>query len=113
MSEEDKKLQKQLVDEMMKVYETNPDVMLYMQSLMENYEKLEQENKQLEDLLHKANDEVISYTNCCIDLKEKIDNAIEYIQNHQLVFEISNKKQIAYWFDMFYKDILEILGDKE
>ena len=37
MSEEDKKLQKHLVDEMMKVYETNPDVMLYMQSLMENF----------------------------------------------------------------------------
>lgn len=51
MSEEDKKLQKHLVDEMMKVYETNPDVMLYMQALMENYEKLEQENKQLKNIL--------------------------------------------------------------
>ena len=51
MSKEDKKLQKNLVDEMMKVYETNPDVMLYMQSLMENYEKLEQKNKQLKSIL--------------------------------------------------------------
>lgn len=36
----------------------------------------------------------------------------EYINNHQLVFEMSSKKQIAYWFDMFYKELLEIL-DKE
>ena len=49
MRKEDKKLQKHLVDEMMKVSETNPDVMLYMQALMENYEKLEQENKQLKE----------------------------------------------------------------
>lgn len=56
MSEEDKKLQKHLVDEMMKVYETNPDVMLYMQSLMENYEKFEQENKQLKEELENIKD---------------------------------------------------------
>ena len=53
MSNEDKKLQKHLVDEMMKVYETNPSVIIYMQSLMENYEKLEQENKKLKE---EAND---------------------------------------------------------
>lgn len=44
MSEEDKKLQKHLVDEMMKVSETNPDVMIYMQVLTKKYEELEQEN---------------------------------------------------------------------
>ena len=50
---------------------------------------------------------------------EKANNIIkevrEYIINHQLVFEISSKKQIAYWFDMFYKEVLEILDkvDKE
>lgn len=44
MSEEDKKLKKHLVDEMMKVYETNPDVMFYMEALMKKYEELEQEN---------------------------------------------------------------------
>lgn len=40
----------------------------------------------------------------------------EYINNHQLVFEMSSKKQIAYWFDMFYKELLEILdkaGDEK
>lgn len=53
MNKKDKKLQKHLVDEMMKVYETNPNVMIYMESLMENYEKLEQENKQLKELKYK------------------------------------------------------------
>lgn len=43
MNNEDKKLQKQLVDEMMKVSKTNPDVMIYMQALMKCYEDLEQE----------------------------------------------------------------------
>lgn len=44
MNKEDKKLQKHLVDEMMKVSKTNPDVMIYMQALMKKYEELEQEN---------------------------------------------------------------------
>lgn len=43
MNNEDKKMQKQLVDEMMKVSKTNPDVMIYMQSLMKCYEDLEKE----------------------------------------------------------------------
>ena len=42
-------------------------------------------------------------------LNSIIKEAREYINNHQLVFEISSKKQIAYWFDMFYKELLEIL----
>ena len=33
--------EKELIDQMMKVSETNPDVILYMQALMESYEKLE------------------------------------------------------------------------
>ena len=48
MSEEDRKLQKHLVDEMMKVSETNPDVMFYMEALMKKYEELEQKVEQLE-----------------------------------------------------------------
>lgn len=47
MNNEDKKLQKKLVDEMMKVSETNPDVMIYMQALMKCYEDLEKENNEL------------------------------------------------------------------
>lgn len=43
MNEEDRKIQKQLVDEMMKVSKTNPDVMIYMQALMKCYEDLEKE----------------------------------------------------------------------
>ena len=48
MSEEDRKLQKHLVDEMMKVSKTNPDVIIYMEALMKKYEELEQKVEQLE-----------------------------------------------------------------
>ncbi len=46
-------------------------------------------------------------------LKSRIEKAVEYIQNHQLVFELSSKKVISQWFDMFYKDIIDILNGKE
>jgi len=47
--------------------------------------------------------------------KSRCEKEIEYIHNHQLVFELSSKKQIQDWFDMFYKDSLNILngGDEE
>lgn len=51
---------------------------------------------------------------------EKLENirkeVIDYINNHQLVFRLSSKKQIENWFDEFYKDLLNILNkgsDKE
>lgn len=46
-------------------------------------------------------------------LKEVIDKAIEYIQNHQPVFQLNTKKQLEEMYYEFYKNILEILGDKE
>lgn len=54
---EDKKLQEDLVNEMMKVSKTNHDVMIYMQSLMKCYEDLENENQQLK----KQKDDVVEY----------------------------------------------------
>lgn len=54
MSEEDRKLQKHLVDEMMKVSESNPDVMFYMEALMKKYEELEQKVEQLESIKKEA-----------------------------------------------------------
>lgn len=92
MSKEDKKLQKHLVDEMMKVYETNPDVMLYMQSLMENYEKIEQENKQLKEAL--------------LDIKNYIANNSKKFEDMLVSGEFFEIKNIL--------DIVnKILGDKE
>ena len=49
MNKEDKKIQENLVNEMMKVSKTNPDVMIYMQSLMKCYEELELENEKLQE----------------------------------------------------------------
>lgn len=51
MTKKDIKTQKQLVDEMMKVSKTNPDVMIYMQALMQKYEELEQEIDRLNNII--------------------------------------------------------------
>ena len=51
------------------------------------------------------------------DLQQKVEQlenirkeTIEYINNHQLVFRLSSKKQIENWFDEFYKDLLNTLN---
>lgn len=72
---EDKKLQKKLVDEMMKVSKTNPDVMIYMQALMKCYEDLEKELDQ-----HKNNWE---------ELKKYISKEWYCFDNESLEFEIA------------------------
>lgn len=52
MNKEDKELQKHLIDEMMKVYKTNPDVMIYMEALMKKYEEKEQEIDRLNNVIN-------------------------------------------------------------
>lgn len=87
MTKEDEKIQKQLVDEMMKVSKTNPDVMIYMQALMESYEKLEQEidrlnnlNKQLVEECQKLDDEVTRLDNIINELEKWLD---EYYKSNR------------------------------
>ena len=78
MNNEDKKLQKQLVDEMMKVSKTNPDVMIYMQALMKCYEDLEQELDQ--------------YKNNWEELKKWIKNISKYSYDDNGTFgDVLNK----------------------
>lgn len=114
MNKEDKGLQKQLVDEMMKVSKTNPDVMIYMQALMKKYEELEKENNQhisdiqvlmnkkenLERLTKKLQKELDQYKNNWEELKKyvkeafkdtiTVSNGIIY-KNKPIFEEISNK----------------------
>lgn len=66
MNKEDKKLREDLVNEMMKVYETNPDVIIYIHSLMKCYENLEKENQQLK----KQKDDVVEYIKHKMSIKE-------------------------------------------
>lgn len=91
MNKEDKKLQEHLVNEMMKVNETNPDVMIYMQSLMKCYEDLEQENQQLKEnydriynenckLREEHNITDISLLDENQQLKKQKDDVVEYIK---------------------------------
>ena len=49
-----------------------------------------------------------------LELQSRIDKAIEYIDNHQLVFELSTMEQIKSWYDKLYKTLSNILeGDDE
>ena len=50
--------------------------------------------------------------NTC-ELQERIDKAIDYIHNHQLVFQYATINEIQDWFDMFYKELLDILKGGE
>lgn len=91
MNKEDKKLRKHLVDEMMKVSKTNPDVMYYMEALMKSYEELEKKNIDLSQQL----------------LSKKIsDKDIEYKKRMEIQQELDKYKNIAdelekYFIDMF------------
>lgn len=74
MNKEDKKLQKHLVDEMMKVSQTNPDVMYYMETLMKSYEKLEQELERYKNIIK----ETIEKSRCIFEDKTIDDDEAFY-----------------------------------
>ena len=93
MSEEDRNLQRHLVDEMMKVSKTNPDVMFYMEALMKKYEELEQkveqlekENKELKEenkrIFQNVNDDELLISNAMnyAELK-KAEKRVEQLEN--------------------------------
>lgn len=81
MNKEDKKLQKHLVDEMMKVSKTNPDVIIYMGALIKKYEELEQENINIKQQLLENKislkdveyQEKIKYKNIIDELEETLE----------------------------------------
>lgn len=114
MNKEDKKIQKHLVDEMMKVSKTNPDVMIYMQTLMKKYEELEQENINIKQelLANKISLKDIEYKEK-IKYKERIDKAIEYIKHEWFKREQIGISHLSFSYDELQK-ILNILnGDEE
>ena len=97
MSEEDRKLQKHLVDEMIKVSKTNPDVMFYMEALMKKYEELEQKVEQLEKenkiLKENAehNDKVVDKVNWENMLLKEKNNQLENIRKEAIEYINKNK----------------------
>ena len=78
-------------------------------NLKQENERLKKENEMLE--LNKVVN-IANYVKDMADYKSRCEKAVEYIQNHQLVFELSSKKVISQWFDMFYKDTLNILNGR-
>lgn len=97
----------------------------YVDELEKKVKQLEKEVNEYQKELEKADsitqscifqgkqESKISFRKCLNKL-EQLENirkdAIEYINNHQLVFRLSSKKQIESWFDEFYKDLLNILN---
>jgi len=71
---------------------------------------IQSERIDMQEELNKANMQLMTQLQ---DYKSRCEKAVEYIQNHQLVFELSSKKVISQWFDMFYKDILNILNGSD
>ena len=71
-------------------------------------EKQEMKNGWQQEVYNK--DEIL---NRWYETQGRIDKAIEYIHNHQPVFELSNKEQIQEWFEKeYYVELLNILqGD--
>lgn len=45
--------------------------------------------------------------------KEVIDEAVKYIQNHQLVFKKATLEETEEWANQFYIDVLDILKESE
>lgn len=62
MNNEDEKIRNHLVDEMMKVSKTNPDVMIYMQSLMKCYEDIEKEITKFNNITNKLDELIEQYS---------------------------------------------------
>ena len=78
-----------------------------------------EEIKKIIDYITNLQQDLANYVNVVLhdrkvidNYKSRIEKAVEYIQNHQLVFELSSKKAISQWFYMFYKDTLNILNGR-
>lgn len=86
----------------LKVNKSNESITWYsnrFKAVKRDNKRLKERNETIENL----------YQHEITELQDRIDKAIEYIHNNQLVFRLSSKKQIEDWFDKFYIDLLNIL----
>ena len=74
-----------------------------MSNKYKTYQELKEElGNKFEEYMYNAN----------IELLEKIDKAIEYIKEHNIIG--TNKEYLPSWMEKCYSvELLEILGDKE
>lgn len=94
-------------DENNKVKEDNRE-------LVETNMKLAIKNKELEKENEKLNAQVGLLDDNRIYLNNKIDKAIEYVHNHQLVFRLYSIEEIQEWFEKeYYVELLKILENGE
>ena len=79
------------------------------EDLQQKVEQLEKELKETNNLLHKANDEVVSYCNRCIELENIRKEVIEQLQttyNKDYYYKYDNK----YLKSEIKNDLLNILN---
>ena len=86
-----------------------------LQTIIKDYETLQQENEKLKKQYCERTDcsGRIGNSKKVEELQLKIDKAIEYIRNHQLVFRDHTTEEIAEWFNQFYIDVLDMLKEVE
>lgn len=85
MSVEDRLIQQELVDEIMKASEDYPNAILYMEALMENYERLKDNWNKLKECLNESkheyrlrdNKDLQTYYEVCI---QQINNILDKMQ---------------------------------
>ena len=87
--EEDKLIQQELVEEIMKASEEYPNAILYMETLMKDYERLEQENQQLEDRINKA----IEYINWWVEDNKKQEIGLTISEADGLLLLLKGDKE--------------------
>ena len=88
---------KKSCENILKQLAENPKEMLNLLELQDKYNNLLKEKIELKRQIKKQ--------------KEVIDKAIEYIQNHQLVFKYATLEEIEVWFNQFYINVLDILNE--
>ena len=91
MSEEDKLIQQELVEEIMKAREQFPNAILYMETVMESYEELEQERNLYKSVI----DEVRNFLYQSLDEAEDESQIMSTEEFYKKLFEILNKAKVG------------------
>lgn len=119
MNKENKKLQKHLIDEIMKVSKTNPDVIIYIEALMKKYEELEQENINIKQQLLENKislkdveyQEKIKYKNIIDELDDKLCSTWQLYYDHSRLTTFKCEDML-YLIEQIRKDINELKEGK-
>lgn len=81
------------------------------QKILDYITNLQEENERVSNLYQTYEEANGLWIKKYEDYKSRNEKAIEYIHNHQPVFELSSKGQIQKWFEKeYYVELLNILN---